>query len=97
MKTRNALKLATLSVSLSFRIVTYGDNQAGTFSKEVITVAKVFCDNQYGWALEEAIIRGNTNRVDKILRERGVADAINEVVAVGDGKWPECTLGCGTS
>ena len=47
-------------------------------------IESVICDNQYGWAMEEAIIKGNMHRVDKILSTRGDKEAINEVIAVGD-------------
>ena len=46
-------------------------------------ITRVLCDNEYGWAMEEAIVKGNASRVAKLLAGRDHS-AINDVIAVGD-------------
>lgn len=78
------IALTALSVSLSFAIVAYGDNEPITPSKEPLIVSSVTCDNKYAMAVETAILEGNIPRMKELLSGRG--RSINDVIAIGGGR-----------
>ncbi len=78
---KNVLKLAALAIMLP-----YGGFAAASSARPVV-VTSVDCDNEYGLAMESAILEGNIRRVDALLSSsRGT---INDVLAVSsrETRW----------
>ncbi len=83
MKTNTKATLAALAVSLSFgaALATTSD------PAQPVMVASVICDNEYGNAMEKAILGGDIKLVDRLLQAQG--KSINDVIAISgrEDRW----------
>lgn len=73
--------MTMLSMALTSRIVVYGDNLPRVPEKEAVVVSSVVCDNNYGRAIETAILEGNIRLMMELLAEDG--RSIDDVLVIG--------------